>query len=75
LDILYTQFFEKKIFGIFFRILKKSCFGLKKVDGKSSKGHNFSTIQPICKYLGILERSCGVDFRKIMDKKFGTKTL
>jgi hypothetical protein len=80
--ILWTMFrhtvysvFVKKIFCNFYRFLKKWCFEPKKVDAKSSNGHKFPLTEPNCKYLGILERSCYVEFennvtKKILGQKF-----
>jgi hypothetical protein len=74
--ILWTMFrhtvysvFVKKFFCKCYRFLKKLCFEPKKVDEKSSNGHNFPQTEPNCKYLSILERSCYVEFEKNVTKK------
>jgi hypothetical protein len=74
--ILWTMFrhtlysvFVKNFFCNFYRFLKKLCFKPKKVDEKSSNGHNFPLLEPNCNYLSILERSCYVEFEKNVTKK------
>jgi hypothetical protein len=49
---------------------KKLCFEPKKVDEKSSNGHNFPLTESNCKYLSFLERSCYEEFEKNVTKKF-----
>jgi hypothetical protein len=46
-----------------------SVFG-KKIDEKSSTGHNSSLLEPICKIGKILERSRYTNFRKNKKKQF-----
>jgi hypothetical protein len=65
--------FVKKIFCNFSSFLIKWCFEPKKVDEKSSNGHNFPLTEPNCKYLSILERSYHIEFEKNMTKKFWDK--
>jgi hypothetical protein len=61
--------FCKKMFLQFLQILKKWCFEPKKVNEKSSNGHNFPLTEPNCKYLSILERPCYVKFKNNVTKK------